>query len=162
MEEIGSKKGGRMSNQVCYVPILKAKQSECIALGHLDANIKPLIIPLFELQPRESDGLLNRTVGQIERNWAKHLSLFLDIDRKYLSESPNEAIHNLLCTLQRVYPKGYNFIPVTGINRSNAYQKALLSIYNAKFGICFRLVNEDLLHPSELNRKLGKLKSHIQ
>lgn len=148
-----------MSNQAFYVPILKAKQSECRALGYLDANIKPLIIPLFELQPRESYSLLNRTIGQIERSWEKQLPLLLDSDRKYLSRAPSEATRNLLQTFQRAYSKGYTFIPVTGVNRSTAYQTALSSIFNPELGICFRLVNEDLLEPSELNNKLESLKS---
>lgn len=151
-----------MSNQVCYIPILKAKQSECIALGHLKTKIKPLIMPLFELQPRENDRLLSRTIGQIERNWEKRLPLLLDLDKEYLSESPSEAIQNLLKTFRHAYSEGYRFVPVTGVNRGTAYQTALSSIFNPDLGICFRLVNEDLLEPSELNNKLESLKSYFK
>jgi hypothetical protein len=143
-----------------YVPILKAKQSECIALRNLNSDLKENMIPLFEMQPRETQRLLERTIGQIETSWEKHLPLYLDIDKDYLSSNNDEALTNFVYALNRSQSKKYKFIPVTGLRRSTRYQEIIQSsIKQQSNGVCVRLESIDWLDLQELNQNIENLVS---
>ena len=70
-----------------YVPILKAKEGELIALRHLSPQMKSNLTPLIEIQPRETPELLKRTITQIRKGWIPTLPLLIDVDRSYLMNS---------------------------------------------------------------------------
>lgn len=145
-----------------YVPILKAKQSECMALRNLPPDLKENMVPLFEMQPRDTQSLLERTIGQIENSWEKHLPLYLDIDRGYLSSNADEALTNFIYALNRSQEKGYKFIPVTGLRRSTRYQEIIQSsIKQQSYGVCVRLESIDWLDLQELNENIEKLVSEF-
>lgn len=144
-----------------YVPVLKAKQSELIAVRNLAPNIKPMMIPLFELQRREKATLLNRTLNQLERAWTVNLPLFLDVDGKYLHNFESEAIGNLVQILEHALSISYKFIPVTCLNRPQAYQDAIRPFSQDHIGLCIRLTNDDWGNIPELNRKLDDLISYF-
>jgi hypothetical protein len=147
-----------MSAKACYVPILKAKQSELMAVRNLGASVKPTVIPLFELQPRETDKLLTRTLNQIERAWEAGLPLFLDVDKKHLRYDEAHAIENLVHIFNHALPIGYRFIPVTGVNRTLAFQRAIRPfVIRRRNGLCVRLRSEDWSSMPDLNRKLNDL-----
>lgn len=151
-----------MATDILYTPVLKAKQSECIALRRVNPKLKPLMIPLFEMQPRDTPHLLMRTVTQMEKSWEKHLPLFLDVDKKYLASNEAEAVENHATALERGRKSGYNIIPVTGLRRSERYQGNISSaVQQDRRGVCLRLENEDWLDVSELNTKIDKILSNL-
>ena len=110
-----------------YIPVLKAKEGELIALRNLSPETKARIIPLVELQPRETSELLTRTIGSISKGWLKESPLFFDVDRDFLSRDEQSAIQIFSNSALALAELGFSIIPVTGLGRSAEFTRVINS-----------------------------------
>jgi len=139
-------------NELNYVPILKSKEGELIALRNLTPETKARMIPLIELQPRETSKLLSRTLGNIKKGWIKELPLFLDVDKAFLSHDEQSAIQILSDSLSELAKLGFKVVPVTGLGRSAEFNNAVHSFIG--YGVCIRLVSADWRDLATLESRL--------
>jgi len=138
-----------------YVPILKAKEGELIALRHLSSQTKDNLTPLIELQSRETSALLERTLNQIRRGWTPALPLLIDVDKDYLTNSTASAIDNLRNSFAALSAHGFKVIPVTGLRRPTSFNNMISDVMNeTDNGICIRLQSLDWQDVSSLENRL--------
>jgi len=131
-----------MFNHKHYVPVLKAKQSELMALRRLDPQLKTHITPLLEIQPDTTN--LSRVIGQIEKGWDWEQPLFMDAGSDLLQHDPAAAAKALDEVLIALRLQGFHVIPVTGLKRSKAYQDIVENAMSKdKQGKCIRIGSDD-------------------
>ena len=138
-----------------YVPILKAKEGELIALRHLSPQMKSNLTPLIEIQPRETPELLKRTITQIRRGWIPTLPLLVDVDRSYLMNSTVSATDNLRNLLTELSEQDFNVMPVSGLRRPARFNSVVSdTVGENDNGICIRLQSLDWQDVSSLENSL--------
>jgi len=138
-----------------YVPILKAKEGELIALRHLSAQTKANLTPLIELQPRETSALLGRTLTQIRKGWTPTLPLLMNVDKDYLTNSAASAIDNLRNLFAELSTHDFKVIPVTGLRRPTSFNNMISDVVSeTDNGICIRLQSLDWQDVSSLENRL--------
>ena len=141
-----------------YVPVLRWKQAEWLALRELSDKHRNLITPLIEPTPQhfrkekvaELDKEINRTVDNIQKSWGLN-SFFFDshltshvTDEKYLLEE----------IFKKANEKNLAMIPVTSFSRSVDYNLILRKILKKNnCGLCLRI--------DATNYKLENMKDHI-
>lgn len=144
-----------MSGQVKYVPILKWRQGEYLALGRSIDAVKDWIYPMFEIpveqwdfekeEPAKSlDDHLKNFGKRLSKNWQKRACL---IDSPYLSgdDSMANGDHHLARLFNLARASNCQGIPVTGIERHADYQTAVANIVVQDGRGCgIRLVADDL------------------
>ena len=143
-----------------YVPILKAKQSERLALGYLNPTLRDHITPLFEIQAASAhdSGSFDRMIKQIKRAWDASQPLFIDCDPKFRWRKPKTAGAVLDQVLENVRQDGYCFIPVTGMGCGDPYQAAVKKAVELDGnGLCLRLDGEDWSDLGDLSSELAVL-----
>lgn len=142
-----------------YVPILKWKQGEYMALSRLDDDIKAKIIPLLEVPVIGFDFAANKVAKTLD----EHLSLFpkrytkhwgkgrafidtalVERDKgqniQYLNDG-RRAIKFIFDSIQ----EGHDAVPVTGITRDEEYQSIVKNIISTRnSGVCIRIGLDDL------------------
>jgi len=145
-----------------YVPILRCKQAERLALRYLHEEDRKRITPLIELTPtifksrksagREPMPLEPAKVLQLQ---AKNLleacgnfPFFLDL-RHLTTEVPRVGgkIHALeyLAEIARSYK--LKLVPVAGLSRTKEYQSSVAGVVkDDKRGICLRITPAEILH----------------
>lgn len=154
-----------------YVPILRCRKAELMALRLLPPEDKRKITPLIELSPnllafKRRKNLINRDLflevtKQIVINWGQS-PLFIDFELiEALFTSP-KGKHPISFLAESARTIRLPIIPVTGLRPSLNYGAALGSVVTAdRRGICVRLRQEDLRNPSlgeELRQLMAKLK----
>lgn len=136
-----------------YVPILKWRQAEYLALERSPVSIKDWVTPLFEvpLEPwdfeneRPSKTLkehLSKVGKKLKKAWNSRRCFF---------DSPNldgadtvEDQHHLTHLFSLLRSDGCNAVPVTGLSRADAYQDAVREIQEHDGnGILLRLTPDD-------------------
>lgn len=138
-----------------YVPILKAKEGELIALRHLSSQTKVNVTPLIELQPRETSALLGRTLTQIRKGWTPELPLLIDVDKDYLANNTTSAIDNLRNLFAGLSAHSFEVIPVTGLRRPTHFNNMISEVVSeTNNGICIRLQSLDWQDVSSLENRL--------
>lgn len=138
-----------------YVPVLKAKDGELIALRHLNPTTKANLMPLIELQPRETPALLGRTLTQIQKGWSSELPFLLDADKDYLINNTVSAVDNLRSACEELATNGFNVIPVTGLRRDTLFNDMISDVIGKTGnGICIRLQSSDWQDVSSLEDRL--------
>jgi len=141
-----------------YVPVLRWKQAEWLALRELKSKYCKLITPLIEPTPRlfnkesiaKLDTEITRTVTNLQKSW-KINPFFFDshlisrvVDEKYLLEN----------IFEKAKEKDLFIIPVTSFNRGANYNQTLKKyVKKNNRGLCLRL---DIV-----NCKLDKIKEPI-
>ena len=138
-----------------YVPILRWKRAEWVALGNLTMNDRRHATPLIELTPRSFQARNNRPVPNpadvlannaedIQRHWGQtpffvdllHLDPALRIDNR-------RQVLEFLAEQTRI--RGLALIPVTGLSRDPGYQQSVASVIALDSrGACIRI------HPAEI------------
>lgn len=105
-----------------YMPILRWRQGEWLALRDMHQTEKAWMTPLIELYPRDfnstdvDEKLRDRIIG-IKKNWGSNL-FFLDpwLTQPHTRTSSDLTIIEAASNLART--NGLPLIPVTGLNRS--------------------------------------------
>ena len=139
-----------------YVPCVRWKMGEYQAVSRLSPKARGVITPFIEVPERGFDF----ETGQEAKTLEAHIKLFPEriakkwgrgvcfVDPKLLNEGMSHAAHFIFSGLQQL---GCAAVPVTGIERSLDYQKAVRRASTAdKRGICLRV---SLLQASGANAK---------
>jgi len=138
-----------------YVPVLKAKDGELIALRNLDPETKANLMPLIELQPKERPELFGRTLTQIRKGWSLELPFLLDVDKDYIIDgtaSATDAFRNVSLDLAQM---GFSVVPVTGLRRPVLFNNMISDVISKiDNGICIRLKSSDWQDVSSLKNRL--------
>ncbi len=142
-----------------YMPILKWRQGEYLALEQLESSIKDKLLPLIEIPPIEWDfenKKKAKSIGEhlqpfsrrLKQKWNNRAAC---IDLNYIESTirMNNGTHPLNYVFASVRKINSHIFPVTGISRNSSYQKAIKSIVNHdKNGVCIRLHFRDLVRPN--------------
>lgn len=153
-----------------YVPILRWKQAERIALKKLSSEDKAGVTPLVEIPPGALevsnasgtvgvDQGLSKVAEEVLGSWGEG-KLFLDlglVDHGVRASGSAHPVTALFDAGRSLYP---SFIPVTTLGRDLAYQKAVGSVIaRDELGICLRLRGSELRRPGladEIYQLLGR------
>lgn len=161
-----------MFNHRNYMPILRWKRAEIVALRELGSAEKRRITPLIELVPNDFApkktnlppdiaGILATKAEQIKSNWGNTPIL---VDLLHLDSNLRTArgTHVLKYLGQAMRERGLPLIPVTGLKRPASDQAAVAFLARKDGrGFCLRLHPEDLSISnleSELDAFLSSLK----
>lgn len=152
-----------------YVPILKLKKGEQMALKELDKSIKNEIMPLLEIPPRDYDFEKKKfkktvdehlqDVGNIIQDVWGNKPVYLDmlwIDKSDRMKNGNHYVEYILDDARKL---GLKIIPVVGTDRDTHYQAAVKNaIAIDKLGVCFRIIRNDFDNiDSNINHLLSSL-----
>ena len=155
-----------------YMPILKWRQGEYIALDLLENRIKDKVLPLIEIPPIEwdferkmkaksIDDHLEPFSRRLKNKWKNRAAC---IDLKYIESTiyMKNGIHPLIYIFRNARKINAHVSPVTGLTRNDSYQTAVKSIVkNDKNGICIRLQFNDLASPN-LQLNLESLVNYLE
>lgn len=139
-----------------YVPILKWRQGEYLALERLKDDIKNEVMPLAEVPPIGWDferGRLAKTIDQHLEKFAyrfhnkwKGRSAFIDLMLLDPVHRMADGLHPVAYIFNGIRDYEESAVPVTGLNRDNAYQEAVRGVVEIdKKGLCIRLNFEDIV-----------------
>ncbi len=143
-------------NDLCYVPILKWRQGEYLALERLASQIKEKVFPLIEIPPIEWDFEKNKKAksidehlepfsNRLDKKWASR-NAYLDLNYIDPNISMSDGSHPVTYIFDNVSTKNENVIPVTGLDRNKLYQKAVKQVVQASNnGVCIRLKSKDIV-----------------
>jgi hypothetical protein len=134
-----------------YVPILKWKRGEYKALEALDSTARASFTPLIEVQPvpwdykndtwkKSTKEHLEDLAEQLEGSWGTDRA-FLDLELvdPSVAKLPR-GVHPVEWVFDAVRATGAQLVPVTGLDRDAAYQKAVAAAAKADgLGACLRL-----------------------
>ncbi|WP_263261473.1 beta family protein [Pseudomonas sp. RIT-PI-S] len=154
-----------------YVPVLKWRQGEYLALARMSDALRERITPLLEIPAEAWDYEHERPQKSID----EHISLFgrrlmatwgslpCFVDSCYL---PPDALcadgtHHFERLLELAAQAGCMALPVTGLTRHYQYQAATARIVRRDGrGLCLRLISEDFDHPA-LATQVGALLAYM-
>jgi len=157
-------------NLAHYVPVLRWKQAEQIALAQLYQQDSICITPLIELVPenfirKDAKGhisklstaeVISRVGAHLYQSWGER-PLFIDL--WLLSPDLLDARSNNFFTMLGQYATtlGMSLIPVVGINRDCDYLSVAHTVIDAhNQGACLRLTGDDIKRPN-LNKDVSAL-----
>jgi hypothetical protein len=139
-----------------YVPIVRWKKGEWLALRRLHNDVREKIIPLIEITPStfilrkgetrvDNDARLRETSAMIAKSLGKR-PFFLDghyIDHDIFGGSND--VHSLKRLVEYAEPHKLDMILVTGLRRRHRYQNAIRDYLAKPYrGLCLRLNRDDL------------------
>lgn len=151
-----------------YVPVLRWKQAERLALRQLDARTRAGMTPLIEVNPRALaaeeaadpavvDKRCSKVAAEILGDWGNGRA-FLDLGLLAPGVRAAGGVHPLTKIFQEGRTLFPSFVPVTGLGRDVAYQDAARSVLAAdNRGLCLRLKAGELERPGlpeEIDRLL--------
>ncbi|MCS5697253.1 beta family protein [Desulfofundulus thermocisternus] len=155
-----------------YVPILKWKRGERVALQYLDNSIKNKLTPLIEIVPvswnydeDRPEKTLNehlQEIGtQLSTSWGLEKPLFIDLLLLDPSERMSDGKHPLSFIREKAKAENIKIVPVTGYDRDPSYQTEVKKA-NAEdaLGICIRLTDDDFTY--DLESRLNELLEYFK
>ena len=173
-----------MFDHTQYVPILRWKQAERTALSQLLPDDRAKVTPLIEFCPKDfatCQGRPPSAVNEVLSQYATGMSedwgeapVFVDLvhlDKQSPRLRAENGVHPLVMLAQQIrdrgrplLPKnGLGLIPVTGLDRSKAYQAALKTVVSTdENGMCVRLRREDVADSLQLVERLQLLVDYLK
>lgn len=161
-----------MSHGERYVPILRGKAGEFIAVEHLSTTAKGQLTPLFELTPIDWDydsGQPKSTIADHVHGFAKRVFTacgtatealvdFRHCDGNLQFANGSNAVTHVLTEARGL---GLRLIPVVGLQQTAEYSTAVLSaIQQDRRGLCLRIEATEaqrcVVHPQELQAFLDQ------
>ena len=145
-----------------YVPILKWRQGEYLALERLAQDMKEYVMPLIEVPPLEwdfeegkyaknIDEHLERFMNRLIKKWGKRKA-FVDLHLIDPSFRMADGAHPMQYVLTEAHKCKLELVPVTSLNRDRDYQRAIRSsLSQPGRGVCLRLSVNDLLKLTKIN-----------
>jgi hypothetical protein len=142
-----------------YVPILKWRQGQYIALERLKANVKEQLCPLLVIPPVEFDFEELRPKKTVEEHilpfpdryltkWGKSKA-FIDLHDSLYSEFMSDGRHVLHYMFQELNGKDCKPVPVVKLANDTVYWDLIKSVASTqRFGVAFRLNLTDLMQPN--------------
>ncbi|HEX8682142.1 MAG TPA: beta family protein [Ardenticatenaceae bacterium] len=145
-----------MFDHAHYVPILRWKRGERLALCYLTPEISELITPLIEIVPKAvvrenslgklaiGDKLLEATAKDIFEHWGQR-PFFLDLILLDPILRSFSKLHPLEVLGREGRRNGLWMVPVTGLWRDDAYQSAAKALVRQdQRGLCIRIHRKDI------------------
>ena len=122
-----------------YVPVLRFKRSEKVALQELRTQARAGITPLLEIVPT-ADYAPRRVADEIRTHWGPY-PFFLDLH--HLPEAQDGDL--MLKMNGALRSHGLPSIPVVGLSNGRQFQRAVeMVVALDKRGVCIRLFPEDI------------------
>jgi Beta protein len=153
-----------------YVPILRWKEAERLALRELQEEIRSRVTPLVQLVPESIrtgkrtptvEHALQRIAGDMRQCWGTS-RLLVDLLRLDPLLRVEADTHPLVYLARHAGAISSFIVPVTGLNRGAAYQAAVRQVATAHGkGACLRLFGRDLVS-SSLHVDVERLLSQIR
>ena len=143
-----------MFNDSAYFPILKSKQGEFKALGHLTDHAKGLIVPTIDVVPNTS---ANKTFGQhldkicesVGEYWGTELAFFFDLFDIHPDQRTETNEHPVDHLFRSAQINNLNAIPKIGLDRDNDYLDAVSRVLQEmQPHLLVRLQREDIQAPT--------------
>lgn len=126
-----------------YVPVLRFKRSEKVALRELSIQARASITPLLEIV-RTADYTPPTVADEIRTHWGPY-PFFLDLH--HLTEEQDGDL--MLRMNGAIRSRGLPGIPVIGLRDGRQFQQAVSMVLSLdKRGVCIRLFPEDLQRSS--------------
>lgn len=155
-----------------YYPILKGCLGEWIALENLPLSARSSVFPTIEIPPvelryEEELGVATgtkKTVAEHVRHFSKAMSKHLpqtwgfglDGNRCFQDDQPHAKMYQNLVASARA--SSHLAIPVTGLQRSTAYQHAVQELLQSGDGkLILRISDDELLSPTATLRRIDEL-----
>lgn len=142
-----------------YVPVLRWKRGEWLALKYLDEGVRSQITPLVEIPPSrfwprkdeqslDIDGRVSEIADAILESWGGSAPLLVDLGLVNTSVLRTSNGGHLLSRFSdEARKRGIRVIPVTGLIRDGGYQSAALDMaVQDGEGLCLRLGLDELGH----------------
>jgi Beta protein len=141
-----------------YVPILRWKRAEWVALRNLGAKERVYITPLVEPTPRSFEArnnklspspedILSKNARDLEESWGK-TPFFADLWHLDSGLRLQNNCHPLVYLAQQARTRSLHMIPVTGFRRASEYEKADASVAASDGqGACLRVHLRDIASP---------------
>ena len=138
-----------------YVPVLRWRQGERLALRNLRDDVRKCVTPLIEIYPvkrfeaiasesAELQTALSKTITEIKVHWGPS-TCFGDWSLMSRLSLLVGGVHAFTWMIEFARAQGLKLIPVTGIRRQSSYTEALAAIlHNTEESICLRLTSEDI------------------
>lgn len=142
-----------------YVPILRWKRAERVALRMLKGEHRALLTPLLELTPRsfaprktkknelkipDPNQVLADAADDMCASWGQ-APFFVDLCHLNPVPKTRGGTHPLVVLAERAQIWRLALIPVTGLHRTDDYQRAVSSVVNSNScGVCVRLRPADI------------------
>lgn len=148
-----------MFDHLHYVPILRWKRGEWVALRELSEDTRGTLTPLIEITPRSfaprrsgvastASDALSKIAQDLVSNWGRRRA-FIDFWLLPPDLHTGSGCHSLLYFVQEAMRLGASITPVTGLGRARQYQGAAASaMARGGCGVCIRLLRGDLNRPS--------------
>ena len=145
-----------------YVPCLRWKQGEYLAVSQLPHATKHAFTPLTEVpeigwdfergtEAKTIDEHLAPFAKRVHDKWGRH-ACFVDLHMIRLSERMDGGMHPVHFVFDKLREKNCSAIPVTGLNRDEAYQQEVRDILaQNNFGVCLRIKIEEAAQRSFKN-----------
>jgi len=139
-----------------YVPILKCKYGEFIALTKLSAEVRNQVIPIFDLVPPGKKKFEDHIEDSLKyiRKWDKEKLFYVD---GYLVQDDNysQRLHTMEYIFNVFHKEQFNAIPVVNSVTNVEYNRVVNKIIiRNKSGICFRIFRKSV---DEMNREIDQL-----
>lgn len=148
-----------MPGNMQYVPIIRWRPAEIVALQQLFEQDRRRITPLIEVLPTEGGGFAKIT-KDIGRNWGFQ-PFFLDLYHVNPALRLSDGQHPLVLMGKEAKALRIPLIPVTGLRRVLAYQAAVAAVAQMiKRGICIRLDSRDINRATFADDLLQLLSRH--
>lgn len=149
-----------------YVPILKAKRGELVALANLKRETRNLISPLLELvHPKKlnEDELWKKiylTVQECKSLLGHAFRPYFDISDIPLEARCSHGYHPALVLHRELRSKSVKTIPVLAFDRDSAHLEAIKSI-GINDRLCLRIDDFDVQDSESLRQNIFKLQSQF-
>jgi hypothetical protein len=132
-----------------YVPILKGKQGEFMALEKLDTHVKDSIVPVIDLvgfvpnpkkPEKDFDNHIRTTLKYFSRYWELNRKTYVD---GYMIEDfgmLSSGVHPMKYVFDRLRAKNFDVVPVISTSTSVEYNQAIKDIIKRdNKGTCIRI-----------------------
>lgn len=156
-----------MAPRACYIPLLKGKEGEFVALGRLKPEDRIGLLPMIDIpkvdmdwemgEPKYSlDVHFDRRSKRIRRSWGAS-PVIVDIFDIPLDERTTDGQHPVAYLHGRLRHDGVAAIPTTGFDRDAEFNEAIKKvILHDSRGLCIRLTPEDIDLHHQLRSKIDE------
>ncbi len=130
-----------------YVPILRWKQGEQLALKELFPTDRSLMTPLVEL-PSDYEKTIDETVNAVAKNWGS-AAMFFDVRPILHRRDPAWRKNHVTAFFNEARNAGLELTPVTGLDCSVEYRTEVRNVIEVdQRGACIRLNRAYLGRPN--------------
>lgn len=139
-----------IKNNLCYLPCLRWKQGEYLAVENLSPRAKESIIPIIEVPelafdfelhqiPKTLDKHLNAFTSRVKNKWGTKQECYVDLHHISLNEPFENCQYPTDFILNDLIEKKVKFIPVTRTIEDPLFELAILShLSTTRKRLCIR------------------------